>query len=182
MVFLCPYDEEDIKNIDQRAARDEDGEVYYVPDNMTYQEWKKAFVDGDVSESKKFVVNVPIHDIMKLSDEELGAIMRYKSFDSYLINDAFRNEKDISKLSTVQQQFISNLDSALSKMPKYNGHLIRTVDFSDYSDKDKKIEQFMSVFVPEKMIVIDQYWSTSKKEGYSKEPSIKIYIQNSKNG
>ena len=105
---------------------------------------------GDVSESKKFVVNVPIHDIMKLSDEELGAIMRYKSFDSYLINDALRNEKDISKLSTVQQQFISNLDSALSKMPKYNGHLIRTVDFSDYSDKDKKIEQFMSVFVPEK--------------------------------
>ena len=130
MVFLCPYDEEDIKDIAQRAARDEDGEVYYVPDDMTYQEWKKAFVDGDVSESKKFVVNVPIHDIMKLSDEELGAIMRYKSFDSYLINDALRNEKDISKLSTVQQQFISNLDSALSKMPKYNGHLIRTVDFS----------------------------------------------------
>ena len=47
MVFLCPYDEEDIKDIAQRAARDEDGEVYYVPDDMTYQEWKKAFVDGD---------------------------------------------------------------------------------------------------------------------------------------
>ena len=46
MVFLCPYDEEDIKDIAQRAARDEDGEVYYVPDDMTYQEWKKAFVDG----------------------------------------------------------------------------------------------------------------------------------------
>lgn len=46
MVFLCPYDEEYIKNIAQRAARDEDGEVYYVPDDMTYQEWKKAFVDG----------------------------------------------------------------------------------------------------------------------------------------
>lgn len=47
MVFLCPYDEEYIKDIAQRAARDEDGEAYYVPDDMTYQEWKKAFVDGD---------------------------------------------------------------------------------------------------------------------------------------
>ena len=43
VVFLCPYDEEYIKDIAQRAARDEDGEVYYVPDDMTYQEWKKAF-------------------------------------------------------------------------------------------------------------------------------------------
>ena len=41
MVFLCPYDEEYIKDIAQRAARDEDGEVYYVPDDMTYQEWEK---------------------------------------------------------------------------------------------------------------------------------------------
>ena len=40
MVFLCPYNEEDIKDIAQRAARDEDGDVYYVPDDMTYQEWK----------------------------------------------------------------------------------------------------------------------------------------------
>lgn len=48
MVFLCPYDEEDIKDIAQRAARDEDGEVYYVPDDMTYQEWKKAFVDKNM--------------------------------------------------------------------------------------------------------------------------------------
>ena len=45
----CPYDEEDIKDIAQRAARDEDGEVYYVPDNMTYQEWKKAFVDDSIN-------------------------------------------------------------------------------------------------------------------------------------
>ena len=43
MVFLCPYDEEDIKDIAQRAARDEDGEVYYVPEDTTYKEWEKAF-------------------------------------------------------------------------------------------------------------------------------------------
>lgn len=30
----------------ERAARNADGDVYYVPANMTYTQWKKEFVDG----------------------------------------------------------------------------------------------------------------------------------------
>lgn len=33
----------------ERAARGADGKTYYVPDDATYSEWKKAFVDGDKS-------------------------------------------------------------------------------------------------------------------------------------
>lgn len=33
----------------ERAARGADGKTYYVPDYVTYSEWKKAFVDGDKS-------------------------------------------------------------------------------------------------------------------------------------
>lgn len=33
----------------ERAAREADGRTYYVPDDVTYSEWKKAFVDGDKS-------------------------------------------------------------------------------------------------------------------------------------
>lgn len=33
----------------ERAARGADGRTYYVPDNVTYSEWKRAFVDGDKS-------------------------------------------------------------------------------------------------------------------------------------
>lgn len=33
----------------ERAARSADGKTYYVPDDVTYSEWKKAFVDGDKS-------------------------------------------------------------------------------------------------------------------------------------
>lgn len=36
----------DPKYAGERAARNADGEVYYVPANMTYTQWKKAFVDG----------------------------------------------------------------------------------------------------------------------------------------
>lgn len=39
----CPhYDDMD----GERAARTADGKVYYVPANMKYADWKKAFVDG----------------------------------------------------------------------------------------------------------------------------------------
>lgn len=31
----------------ERAARGADGKTYYVPDDVTYSEWKRAFVDGD---------------------------------------------------------------------------------------------------------------------------------------
>jgi SPP1 gp7 family putative phage head morphogenesis protein len=33
----------------ERAARGADGRTYYVPGDVTYSEWKKAFVDGDKS-------------------------------------------------------------------------------------------------------------------------------------
>lgn len=36
-------------DIGERAARGADGKTYYVPDDVTYSEWKKAFVDGDKS-------------------------------------------------------------------------------------------------------------------------------------
>ena len=39
----CPaYDDMD----GERAARNAEGKVYYVPGNMTYKDWKAAFVDG----------------------------------------------------------------------------------------------------------------------------------------
>lgn len=43
-----PYFEDNYTG--ERAARDEDGNTYYVPDSMTYKDWKKSMVDGDTSE------------------------------------------------------------------------------------------------------------------------------------
>lgn len=39
----CPY-YDDMEG--ERAARNAEGKVYYVPANMTFPQWKKAFVDG----------------------------------------------------------------------------------------------------------------------------------------
>ena len=45
----CPaIDDEDA--IGQRAARDKDGNVYYVPADMTYEQWKQTFAEGGSKE------------------------------------------------------------------------------------------------------------------------------------
>ena len=40
----------DEKYMGERAARDQDGKVYYVPGNMSYSEWTKTFVDNGSKE------------------------------------------------------------------------------------------------------------------------------------
>ena len=41
----CPYFDDEF-TIGERVAYGEDGKTYYVPENMTYKEWEKSFVNG----------------------------------------------------------------------------------------------------------------------------------------
>lgn len=43
-----PYFDDDF-DVGERAARGEDGKTYYVPADMTYPEWKEAFVEDAIS-------------------------------------------------------------------------------------------------------------------------------------
>ena len=42
----CPYFDDEFSK-GERAARGENGKTYYVPADMTYEQWKQAFVEGD---------------------------------------------------------------------------------------------------------------------------------------
>lgn len=120
--------------------------------------------------------------IIKLSEKELGAILKYKSSESYMINDALRRAESVESLSLEQQQFVGVLDSALSKVKTFEGNLIRTVNFSDWPDCTDRNSEFLEEFTPDKTVKIKQYWSTSKEYGYDDNAGIKIFIQDSKKG
>lgn len=63
-----PYFDDDFTAMEKRVARDENGKTYYVPADMTYPEWKKAFVDGcDKSELKEIKNDVEA----KLTDKQI---------------------------------------------------------------------------------------------------------------
>ncbi len=49
--------------------------------------------------TKKVVTTTNNHDIMALFKKEMGALMEYKIFESYMVNDALGNIDDIKKFS-----------------------------------------------------------------------------------
>ncbi len=49
-----PYFDDEFTEGEMRIARDEEGKSYYVPGNIKYPTWKKAFVDGDKSALEAF--------------------------------------------------------------------------------------------------------------------------------
>lgn len=153
------------------------------PDNQKMyaarkEQWEQSILFNGSSE--KHIEELHKNDIMNLSDKELQAVTQYKSFEAYIINDVLRNANDLSNLKSEHKQLVNNLDAALSKISKFNGDLIRTVDFSDRKDEQDRIKEFVSEYVEGTIITIKQYWSTSKTEGYNDLAKIKIYIQNTK--
>ena len=46
----APYFDDEFTKDEQRATRDEDGNTYYVPADMTYKEWKRKYVKSELRE------------------------------------------------------------------------------------------------------------------------------------
>lgn len=82
----------------ERAARNAEGKVYYVPANMTYSQWKKAFVDGGSKDGLTPVAATAILDLveqatgaklgapMDIQDAVTGANPNYKPRTPYSVN------------------------------------------------------------------------------------------------
>ena len=135
-----------------------DGKTYYVPGNMTYEEWKRKYVDSRV-----------------LTLDEERAILKYISSESYILNDKLRNN---AALDEFEKQLVKNLDNALQKMPYYNGNLVRSV----YIEDDKGIKDYLSKFIIGENKKFKEFISTTKGSIYNREAKIQVYIQNSSKG
>ena len=82
----------------ERASRNAEGKVYYVPANMTYTQWKKAFVDGGSKDGLTPVAATAILDLveqatgaklgapMDIQDAVTGANPNYKPRTPYSVN------------------------------------------------------------------------------------------------
>lgn len=70
-----PYFEDDFGSVGKRAARGEDGKAYYVPADMSYEDWKKSFTEGEKTGLQEVVPN----DIIKERKEEKKAAEELKA-------------------------------------------------------------------------------------------------------
>ncbi|HBF9426575.1 TPA: minor capsid protein [Clostridioides difficile] len=136
-----------------RAARGEDGKTYYVPSSMKYKEWYEKYINKNI----------------KLSDNEQLAINKYVSSDSYKINEKLR--RGLS-LTSEDKNFISDLDSALDKMPNYKGNVNRSLYF--FNEKEKI--DFLNKHQIGKEIVYNEYISTSSRGEYNPSGQVELNI------
>jgi SPP1 gp7 family putative phage head morphogenesis protein len=95
---ISPYFEDEADYSVQRIARDEDGKNYYVRGDMSYAEWKKAFVDGG---DKTGLQNAAESDILKLPSFEIGKSLGAKA-SNYDIYDGLGNHFRFAEGSKIQ--------------------------------------------------------------------------------
>ena len=133
-----------------------------LKDNPKFEEWKKRYVKEKAKEPAE-----------PLTDAEQHAMNSYISSSSYVWNDKLRRGE---KLTKQEEQSIKAMDSALQKMPKYEGTVKRSL--SDFGILD--VDEFVESYVPGELKIFNEYLSSST-EVYDDSFQIQYVIQ-SKNG
>lgn len=99
-----PYFDDEFDEVGERAARDEKtGKTYFVPGNMTYKEWDKAFVQGDKSDLQE----INSDDTIKTEEQnfdiegnttKLKGAMSDKDYAEYLARLNNHSNDNVKKL------------------------------------------------------------------------------------
>lgn len=97
----CPYFDDEFTN-GMRASRNKEGKtVYEVPEKMTYEEWKKKFVDGGSKNDLKPIVSsgsYKISDKVEVLNEYKVNGVTYKVDGRHVLSDSTEHEKEVAEL------------------------------------------------------------------------------------
>ena len=104
----------------------------------------------------------------ELTDEELYAINKYISANSYILNEKLRNGIELSQ---EEQEWKRNLDYAIVKMPKYEGIVYRSLSSQMIRDT-KAFNEKYSVG----SFVIEPAYTSASTEVYDETMDIQIII------
>lgn len=100
-----PHFDDDYDFVGERAARDDKGNTYYVPDNLKYKDWYNKYV-VDVKELKNEIKNAKIKEEPKYNSFTYDKILsKYKGNDE-LIKNAFDN----AELDESTYKILNNID------------------------------------------------------------------------
>lgn len=98
----CPYFDDDFGSVGERAARDEEtGKTYYVPANVKYPEWKKAFVDG--GSKKDFTASDVLETV--LSEKEIDKRIKELRKEQKELSDYGTYDEVVNTWGSVDEWF-----------------------------------------------------------------------------
>lgn len=98
-----PAFDDDFGLIGERAAKDEHGKTYYVPANMTYKQWEKAFVHGNKAGVK------PVQPVQSVQPKEPAKPASNITFDFKKHPEKFEPAKDM--ILQLEQQYNTRLQT-----------------------------------------------------------------------
>jgi SPP1 gp7 family putative phage head morphogenesis protein len=105
----APYFEDEAEYDGSRFARGEDGKAYYVPQDMTYKDWKEKFVDGGDKNDLTAIANIREDNFKGTSSKALSTMKTeateflkyaemldkpYKSVYTYYVNNTEFAQRD----------------------------------------------------------------------------------------
>ena len=88
-------------SIGERAAKDENGNTYYVPSNLKYNDWKEQFVNGNTKNVKKVVKEVAEEIINDKINGEWKDFNSLSEAQEYVSNN-YNADSDITKIKNVE--------------------------------------------------------------------------------
>ena len=142
--------------------------------NPIVDDWDK-WID-DYEKRHGGTVKPPIaKNIYRLTDDEKYAINQYISSFAYTINEKLRRN---IPLTSEEENIRINLDSALAKMPLYEGNLTRSLLFSN----DETVTEFLRTYKVGSIIEYSEFISATYGSIYNPNGQVQIYILNSQNG
>ena len=141
----CPWFEDNDDGT--RAARNADGQTYYVPADMKYEDWKNSFVDGGSKEGLKPVDNV--ENLRKLIAEKESEIEGLK--------------RKVDETNAEQKDY----HDGLNRYKKYHG--MSDEDFEKYVEGLAKKEADLTAEVNKLGADIDRYYDRPRRRTPERE-------------
>lgn len=108
----CPYFNDEFTAAEKRSARNGEGDIYYVPSDMSYKEWKATFIDNNGQHN---LVQIPqINDEkIRYANEEFSQILLTNKQTSY-------SDKMILYSGATEYHFNENLTVPFSYNPLFD--------------------------------------------------------------
>ncbi len=104
-----PYFDDTLTQTEQRAARGEDGKTHYMPADMTYKEWYKAYVEKRPNSNIEKFKAESSKQLENLTEQQKQAIKKYTGNSAYEINRRLAKGEDLGRYKEQAEQISSAL-------------------------------------------------------------------------
>ena len=160
----APYFDDEFDVPGERAARDKDGNTYYIPADMNYREWEKMFVDGgskegfEAANNKQYFRSISYDG--EITQKRGNMNITFRHLDT-TVNDIY-----ISTRCELNRKELHNVDkritSALNKMKIDNSENFPKVYLMNHTEMQK--DAIASYNAVTNTIAIDEIFGKSISE------------------